>query len=556
MPLRRWLVRSEVADECLQTTEWFLRGGTHPLEQRVHMFNESCDRERHTRTGLYPPVTYLLCDDLFIERCDNAHRVICPPEKLPNPVLVPQHPWEGAYVWMHNGLLYDPEERLFKLWYHCQDERFAARHPELRWQDRPAYAVSRDCIHWQKPELRVVKWGGSDRNNLVRFPPYGGSGPLSTVLKDPETNGYLAMGMARFRTPAREKPIYWFDGDSYHMSRKNRGDVPITCGFYVYESADGFVWKRRRKCLMSNTVVTDNMFAHGFDPEMRKWIFWAGARTAGKFRTIGVSFSPDLDHIPFPQEILTPDDQDPPECEFNHLVALKVSGGYAGLVVDFRPREGCKKEPQFVFSRDGRVWQRTAGRSPFIAAGSAGSWDEMNVFVHNPVQRGDDIFLPYHGSITGNGSWFPQREDGTTRYIKVPFWGQPLPDGRANVPGIGLAKLKRDRWTALTCRTSDPSTVVTKRMYWAGTDLYINADARGGTIRAELFDHHRQPIEGYRLADCTPFSSDSLKHQMTWKNRRGLSAKMIGTALCQGSVGRLIGIRFHLEKAKLYTFSC
>jgi hypothetical protein len=306
---------------------------------------------------------------------------------------------------------------------------------------------------------------------------------------------------------------------------------------------------------MSNTICTDNMMAHGYDHDLRRWIIWGQARTRDKFRTIGVSFAEDLQRIPFPTEILTPDHLDPPDCEFNHMVALKTPGGYAGLVTDFRPREGCKKEPQFAFSRNAVAWERPAGRAPFIPAGPPGTWDEMNVFAHNPVHVGDDIYILYHGSITGNGSYYPEHRNGRTRYIKVGSWGTPLPDGRLNLPGIGLATLKRDRWAAIE-PVSRTGALHTRRMYWAGRELRVNADARGGAIRAELRDHRGNPVPGFTLADSDPFSGNSLDHRMAWNGKRLLPKSMVGTAHAQPAVGRLLSIRFHLDRARIYSFSC
>ena len=516
-------------------------------------------RKNHVETGFYPPATYLLIDDLYVAKMDRVRRVAGVPTKMPGPIIKPEHPWEGQYVWSHSGLIYDEREKLFKLWYHCNDPNFHDQHPELRWHVRPAYAVSEDCRHWRKPKLGVVDWEGSKRNNLVDFPPYGGDGPLGSVFANPDRKDrdrFLAMGMARIRTPRGMKPQYWCGSNGYQLKKKSKSDVPITCGFFVYGSPDGFRWKRRSRHGMSNTLCTDNMMAHGYDPELRQWIIWNQARTRNKFRTIGVSFTDDLDRIPFPQEILTPDDDDPPECQFNHMVAQKVPGGYVGLVVDFRPHEGNKKEPQLAFSRDARAWTRPLGRDPFIPAGQRGQWDEMNVFAHNPVQVGDDVFIMYHGSITGNGSFFPDHRGGRTSYTKITGgWGAPLPDGRANLPGIGLAKLKRDRWAAVT-PVHRAGVLHTKRMYWANRQLLINADARGGSIRAELRDHDGKPVPGFTLAESDPFTGNKLSRRMSWNGRRQLPKQYLGTAYAQPTIGRLISIRFHLERAKLYSFSC
>lgn len=515
--------------------------------------------QRHVATGFFPPATYLLIDDLHIERMERVRRVPGPVRKLPQPIIHADRPWEGAYVWAHNGMIHDADEGVFKLWYHANDPGLATEHPELAWKDRPAYAVSADGAHWEKPDLGVVDWKGSRRNNLVDFPPYGGDGPLGSVFKDPTRSdadrGYLAMGMARFRAPRGTRPQYWYHDGGYHDRRPRRGGVPITCGFYVYDSPNGFVWTRRPRAAMSNTVCTDNMMAHGYDTDLRKWIIWGQARTAGKFRTVGVSFADDLACIPFPQAALIPDEHDPPDCEFNHMVALKVPGGYAGLVVDFRPHEGCRKEPQLAFSRDARAWSRPAGRAPFIPAGEPGSWDEMNVFVHHPIAVGDDVFIPYHGSITGNGAFFPEHRRGRTRYVRVGGWGTPLPDGRMNLPGIGLATLKRDRWAAIG-PVARSGVLHTRRLYWAGRHMTINADARGGSIRIELRDHHGRPVPGCTWRESDPFTGDGLEHRASWRGRRLLPAAMVGTANAQGTVGRLMSIHFRLERARLYAFAC
>ncbi len=522
------------------------------------MTTPQAQQRKHIETGVYPPATYVLYDDLHVRQKTRVRRTIGTVKKVNKQILRPDKPWEGMFVWSHSGLIYDHDEYLFKYWYHCHDPGLTRRHPAVNWDSSPAYAVSHDCVHWHKPELGIVSRCGSKRNNLVKFPPYGGAGPLTAVFKNPVAKGmhdrYVAMGMARMRTPRGEKPNYWMSDGNFHNRKMKRDAIAITCGFYVYHSADGYVWRRHGKMSLSNSHVTDNAFTHGYDHDLKKWIIFAQARTAKKFRTMGVSFCEDLSYIPFPQEVLTPDELDPPDCQFNHMVAQKVPGGYAGLIVDFRPHEGCKKEPQFTFSRDARSWSRPAGREPFIAAGPQGAWDEMNVFVHNPVQVGDTVYISYHGSVTGNGSFFPVTRRGRTRYTKVGGWGTPLPDGRMNLPGIGLATLPRDRWAGFepTGRTGE---LHTKGMYWAGRQLRVNADASDGRLRAELRDIEGRAIPGFTLAESDPLTRSSLNHTMTWQGKRMLPVKMVG-ARHQGTVGRMMSIRFHLDRAKLFTFTC
>ena len=103
--------------------------------------------ETHVQTGDYPPQTYLLIDDLFIARQEGTHRVAVNPQKLPEPVLKGDKPWEGNQVWLHNGFFYDQDEKLFKIYYHSHDPSHEERHPQIIWPHQRVYAYSHDCLH-------------------------------------------------------------------------------------------------------------------------------------------------------------------------------------------------------------------------------------------------------------------------------------------------------------------------------------------------------------------------------------------------------------------------
>ena len=113
------------------------------------------EREKHVRTGFYPPVTYLLIDDLFVERMEGVRRVMCPAEKHPEPILKADKPWDGLYVLLHGSFLYDHDEKKFKLWYYRDDPDFARRYPELAWRESFAYAVSTDCLNWELSLIHI-----------------------------------------------------------------------------------------------------------------------------------------------------------------------------------------------------------------------------------------------------------------------------------------------------------------------------------------------------------------------------------------------------------------
>ena len=283
--------------------------------------------------------------------------------------------------------------------------------------------------------------------------------------------------------------------------------------------------------LMSNSLSMDGTYVHGFDEDLNAWILWQRIRINPKFRTMGVSIARDLEKIPFPQMVPALDEEDPPGTKFDRFATIKVPGGYVGLLRFWYPGETNRTgTSQLAFSRDAKVWQRPAGRRPILNCGENGSWDDKVVVAGNPVEVGDDIYILYTGSSLS---------------------GKEL-------KRIGLAKMKRDRWAAIE-PVYKQGVLQTRLMYWAGRSLQINADAEGGSIRAELLDVWGKPIPGFAASDSDPFSGDSLEHMMSWNGKPELPLELAGTPYMEGiqdGSGRAMSIRFFLERAKLYSFSC
>ncbi len=492
-------------------------------------------QQEHVETGSYPPVTYLLIDDAHIRHMEGVQRILCKPQKHPEPVLKAEKPWEGEGVWMHNGWLYDHDERVFKLWYHCHDPSFFAEYPDLGWNYRRAYAVSADAQTWEKPDLGVVAWEGSTRNNLVAFPPAGGDGPNANVFRNPchgDSNcRYMSLSSERHPREPGERAITWPGGPDEQSNPNGRG-------FYLCDSPDGFTWTRRPRIIMSHALCMDGPTVHGFDADLNAWIVWWRPRIqlprGPKFRTMGISIASDLEKMPYPQMALVPDDGDAPGTEFDRCASVKVSGGYVALVRTLFPEYNNRDQEkrdfrhihcQLAFSRDARTWSRPAGRQSMLTVGEPGSWDEKLITPANPIQVGDDIYILY------------QAGQGETQR------------------GIGLATLKRDRWAAIE-PVHIHGVLRTQPVCWANRQLRINADAAGGSIRAELQDVRGTPIAEFTMDDCDPFTGDSLDHPMSWGGKSQLSDDIVGSAYREGTPGRVMSIRFDIDRARLFSFSC
>ena len=186
-------------------------------------------------------------------------------------------------------------------------------------------------------------------------------------------------------------------------------------GVSVAFSPDGLRWTKYH----GNPVVTRSSDSHtllGWDDLHGKYVSFArpSVHEGNKTRRIGRSTSDDFTTWTVPEDVLVPDDDDPPGLEFYGMPVFKYHDLYIGQVLAYHtPPE----EPQIRFmgtidvqlavSRDGIDWQRAGDRKPFIPNGPPGSLDAGEIYMaRGPVTVDDELWFYYsvcaveHG-ITG-----------------------------------------------------------------------------------------------------------------------------------------------------------
>ena len=113
-------------------------------------------------------------DDLIIESIQNLTRRAHSPQRLKDPLIQSDRPWEHVTYFTCNAwrVLRDPVDGLMKCWY----EDWGARHDKWReaqgwyggtWKEYPSrclYAYSKDGLKWVKPELGIVIEDGHNTN--------------------------------------------------------------------------------------------------------------------------------------------------------------------------------------------------------------------------------------------------------------------------------------------------------------------------------------------------------------------------------------------------------
>lgn len=479
----------------------------------------------------------LFLDNQVVDSLDHVSRIFHQGVKsASNPVLVPVKPWEGQMVDV-GTVIYDEQEHLFKMWYAGLEIHYQVparpfdqyenllRASKYTERFHLCYATSKDGIHWDRPELGLVEFEGSRKNNLVHVETAGGTPVfIASLFKD-----------------VREKnPLRRYKGVTYWKDKAGR------FGVGVYFSPDGLRWSP----YAGNPAVSGTSDVHqllGWDERIGKYVgyFRPGqgpaqpdyerlSPPAGKLRvrTIGYSVSDDFEHWTPIEAALIPDEQDPVDAQFYGMPAMKYEGHYIGFPWVFRTNE-ITHVPQLAFSRDGRHFSRTPGRGDFIPLGPTGAFDDANVYSSRPVVHDGRIWVYYSG-----GRWRGMLD---------------LFESEAKArDAIGLATLPLDGFASLQAGPN-PGVVTTKALRFQGSRLEVNLEAsvkgysgvdETTSLAVELLDESGQPIPGYSQERADRFSRSNLSQVITWSGRSDVSALS----------GKPVRLRFHLRNVKLYAF--
>lgn len=178
--------------------------------------------------------TQLLLDDYVVDDVWNIRRSPELPMKYLGNPIIDSHPVVGDCSVVAQSVMYDEEERLFKLWYTLVDTNMDTFPPGYH-QDsvhsylyRGAYAVSQDGLHWECPDLGIIEYRGSAANNLFQ------SEGCGFVLKDGhESDPSRRYKMLTKRSSKGGRVFAAFSPDGVHWT-DHSGGAPV-----VPNSRDG-----------------------------------------------------------------------------------------------------------------------------------------------------------------------------------------------------------------------------------------------------------------------------------------------------------------------------
>lgn len=448
-------------------------------------------------TATADPARQLVLDRRLFDTLAGVRLVVGEVAKDPgNPLMGVDKPWENSLNNLYPNVAYDPERRLFKLWYKCVlvDAEAIAKMEgvtpihKVGWL--ACYADSADGRRWRKPVVGRLRFGGSTQNNIVTLDT-GGFG----VMRDP----------ADPDPQRRYKMVYDVEFDEMR----------------VRFSPDGLGWSPeikpaglRLKPLGGRTGDThSNAF---WDPRGKRYILIT--RDYRDERLVARSESRDFLHWQQPQVVLrsTPDEGK------NHqtycMPAFPYANVYLGLVMMYHIGTDKTVDCELAWSPDTVHWERVAPGKPLIPLGAPGSYDAGCIYAQAgpPLVQGDRLAIYYGGSEAVHRGW--KRHCLLCRATL-------RKDGFAGYEPAGAAK---------------PGVLLTRPLRATGRPVCLNADLRGGSVRIELLD-----AQGNRLDEARPLKEDCNDRPLAWAGRTTLD----------DLAGKLVRLRFELRGARLYSFT-
>lgn len=429
----------------------------------------------------------LFPDDFLIKSSSNIIRKMHPAEKYPgNPVLWPSEKWENLTAVTYGSVILDDGK--YKMWYKVGDGGEAGG---------VGYAESVDGIKWEKPLFDKVLIGGHLTNMLFKKTGnFSGPEALPTFFEifgvhkdesDPDPSHRYKMGFLSIIRPySGPRP------DPFHPTDRR--------GLGVAGSPDGINWTLIDP--YASEAISDGDTHWMFDPKRGKYVLygrtkltlpevekawskydwyntWHSGRSSARLE------SPDFLHWDFTEPasapvVMTADSGDEPGTEIYSMLVFPYESVYIGLIQVFHARpDRDYLEIQLAMSRDSYNFTRLGERKAFIPVGEIGSWDRFNNSLANnpPIAVGDELRFYYGGRL----------------YRHSPYKGK---DTAGTGGGIGFASIKRGRFVSLEA-SFDGGTVTTMPMVFSGSQLFVNANCRFGSVEISLADENGREIPGW-----------------------------------------------------------
>jgi len=453
---------------------------------------------------------FLLLDSRVVDTAENADLVVGVVEKdRHNPLFAEDKPWEPRFDNGYPNVIFDEEEDRYKCWYSpfVVDERTAGtppgkRNPESltyldvtpdRREMGVCYAVSNDGIRWEKPELGLVEFDGSGKNNIVMR----GQG-MEGMPRGPHGAGVF-------------KDVYESDPAKRYKMFFRAETMAVAF------SDDGLRWSAPIPCpeIRAEGDTRNNAF---WAPELGTYVGItrtnAGEGESGA-RLVARTESPDFVNWTPARTVLRGLTD---RLQTHDLVAFPHGGVYLGLVGLYdTDKDADRQHVELAWSPDTIEWRRICPGTPLIPnSAQKGEYDWGCVFASQPVVLENEIRLYYGGNNGGFMDW----RNGF----------------------LCLARLRPDGFAGYAPRDREgPAVITTTSIVHRKGPLRVSADVeQNGYVKVRLLDPCDKSI-----AESKPLRRTVTDAAVAWECGRSFSDFREHT----------VRLGFEFSKATVYSFS-
>lgn len=454
-------------------------------------------------------------DDHSIPWQHNLKTTLVPAEKHPdNPVL--RRGPAGAPDHGH-AILYGTVLKiggLFRMWYLGMAESEIRAGQAPGWWRPMCYAESRDGVRWTKPELGLVEFNGSRRNNICRIAGTPESltriNDFLSVLHDPDDPD----------SARRYKAVYIAHVPREEIRGGMSGIGPAEkriCSTVCATSADGLSWQvvgdrpanAGGERFEASGLYRFGQFYYVTGQLISPWSWLADGGAAG--RVMLAYRSPDFAAwsparafaFARPGQLASP----PVPGQQTHMGAGLWNRGnvLVGLYgqwqdPDRKPApgaphlQGTAVDLGLLLSNDGIHFREPVPGFKVIARGPPGSWDDVALLQgHAFVNEGDRTLV-----------WYSHWDTGA----------------KLKTMDIGLATLRRDGFGHLSPQFPEhEAQFITQALaFTASTRLHLNVDgvSAAAPLRLELLDDRDQPLPDFAGAAAAVVAQSGVRVPVAW----------------------------------------
>ncbi len=451
----------------------------------------------------------LFIDEKFLDESCQVQIVMNRPVKE-GVVLECDRPWEDFRLTSYFTVVQDGD--LCRMYYSCFSKD--QWHTPDSWDKHAylCYAESHDGINWEKPDLGIVEFEGSRKNNIIMRSVVDG-----TVFIDPNA------------PPERRYKLLSTVG-------------PHKGGLRVSYSPDGVHFTMPEQPVVNwNPDSQQNAF---WDRNLGKYVAYLRGRPEmgiqPKNRLVMRVELGDIEKKwdAKPEIVLQTDAVDPQNVDFYTNACVCYSWAddayfmFPALYKHFLPEMGNDGllDTSLAISRDGIHWQRP-DRSPYISMGLTDEWDANFLMMGvGMVRQGNRIYQYYNGVDLTHGGTRGMTDEERAQWRR---WGK-----------IGRVVQRLDGFCSADA-DYNAGWLITPPIIFKGSRLRLNLNtSAAGSVKVAILDLEKRSFPGYSFDDCDEVMTNDVAHEMTWRGNPDISQ-------LEGQPVRLF---FLMNSTKLYAF--